>query len=243
MDQRVPAGSGSVWSRNVDDRESIWKLFRAFFERGDPLGLRFESVDTAYSAQIREVDHRRVTLGTIQPRSGELLLETGRRFSVSGRSEGGYVFAADLVADAAGSDAAGNLFRFELPKRLLLQQRRRGPRFELPASLRNGRAKILLVQGPRTASGAIEDISASGCRAQFDAVDAELLNGRDVFDRALIDVAGLLSIGARVAIRYRAKDAKAGRVTCGMEFTRMDPDDAERLEQFVRNLANRASRS
>jgi len=243
MDQRVPGGSGSVWSRNVDDRESIWKLFREFLERGDPLGLRFEAVDTAYSAQIREVDHRRVILAAIQPRSGELLLESGRRFSVSGRSEGGYVFAADLAAEAAGSDPAGNLFRFDLPKRVLLQQRRRGPRFELPASLRTGRAKILLVQGPRTASGAIEDISASGCRAQFDAADADLLGGRDVFDRALIDVAGLLSIGARVAIRYRARDAKAGRVTCGMEFTRMDPDDADRLEQFVRNLANRASRT
>ena len=50
----------SVWSRYLRDRESIWRVFREFRDNGDLVSLRFEAVDTAFTARIQDVDHRRV---------------------------------------------------------------------------------------------------------------------------------------------------------------------------------------
>lgn len=230
----------AVWSRILRDREAIWRAFRDFRERSDPVSLRFESVNAVYTARIREVDHRRVTLEDVHPRSGEVLLNNGRPFTLSGRSDGAYIYCSNNRCGTATESDQGSLFTLELPVELLLHQRRRGPRFTLPASLRGGRARILLTGDGQILTGAIDDISANGCRATFDAAALDTLS-KETFDNARLDVAGLLSVRIRAVVRHHVSDPKSGTVTCGFEFTRISALEQARLEQFVRNLAKRAA--
>jgi hypothetical protein len=241
MNQGLPDDPKTMWSRYLDDRESVWRAFRDIRERDHSVVLRFESVDTVYSARVREVDHRRVTIEDVHPRSGEALLNAGRSFALSSRFGDAYLYAPDNVPRGSSPGPQGSAFVIDLPARLLWQQRRRGPRYTLPASLRAGRARITLVRGMTKAPGLIEDISAGGCRALFEASAADLLAEGATFEGARIEIAGLLSIVARVAIRHRAIDVQTGAVTCRFEILRTDPDDAGRLEQFLRSLANRVS--
>jgi c-di-GMP-binding flagellar brake protein YcgR len=238
----LPDGErGGVWSRYLRDRESIWKVFRDFRDRRDVVTLRFESVDTAYTARVRDVDHRRVTLEGIHPRSGEVLMNSGRGFAVAGRSDGAYVYAPRNQSVGSFAAADGNAFMIDLPGELLWQQRRRAPRFPLPPSLRNGRTRIVLQAGRRECTGSLEDISVAGCRAVFGADVADLVAGADTFDDVAIEIAGLVSVRVRVAVRHRVTDSKTGAVTCGLEFVRVPAEDRARLEQFLRSLAKRAA--
>jgi c-di-GMP-binding flagellar brake protein YcgR len=234
---------GSVWSRFLRDRESIWRVFREFRDRDDPVTLRFESVDTVYTAHVRDVDHRRVTLDSVQPRSGEVLMNAGRSFALMGRSDGAYVYAPGIRSAGSTPAEQGNLFVVDLPAELLWQQRRRGPRFPVPAALRAGRARITLVHQGRNLAGAVEDISSHGCRATFDAAARHDLHCNGHFDDAHLEIAGLLSIRLRLAVRHRTVDSATGDVTCGLEFTRTAADSQARLEQFLRTLARRAASS
>lgn len=233
--------SQSVWSRYLSDRESVWRAFREFRDRGDPLTLRFEGVDIVYTATVREVDHRRVTLDCLQPRSGETLMNAGRPFALSGRSDGAYVYSPRNKSQGSVESAEGPAYVMDLPPQLLWQQRRRGPRFPIPASLRGGRARITLTQGGRPIVGAVEDISSSGCRARFDAAAHAVLLQKDAFEGVQVEIAGLLSIQVRIAVRHRLVDPATGEATYGLEFTRVGQEDRLRLEQFLRSLSKRMS--
>jgi c-di-GMP-binding flagellar brake protein YcgR len=239
MAEAESADPNAVWSRILRDREAIWRVFRDFHDRGDQVALRFESVNAVYTARILEVDHRRVTLEGVHPRSGEVLLNAGRAFTLSGRSEGAYIYSSRNRCAGSTESESGSRFAVDLPDELLLHQRRRGPRFTLPASLRGGRARIALTCDGQILSGSIEDLSAGGCRATFDPGSLDMLS-RQTFDGARLDVAGLLSVRMRAVMRHQVTDAKTGTITCGFEFVRMSALEQTRLEQFVRNLAKRA---
>jgi hypothetical protein len=239
MPEAAATDRNSVWSRYLRDRESIWRVFREFRDSGDPVSLRFEAVDTAFTARIQDVDHRRVTLGDVQPPDAEALIDAGKSFALAGRSNGAYVYAPGNRRTLA-TNGAENTFVIELPTELLWQQRRRGPRYPVPAALRAGRARLTLVQGRHTLEGSIEDISAHGCRASFPVTASDVLSRHDAFDDAQLDIGGLLSIKVRLALRHRAT-AESKALTCGFEITRIAAADQARLEQFLRSLAKRAS--
>jgi len=243
MGDLLAGDQNSVWSRYLNDRETVWRVFKEFRDRNDPVTLRFDAVDTVYTARVRDVDHRRVTLDAIVPRSGAILMDSGRTFLLAGRYDGGYVYASDIERVGTLSAEAGAAVQFELPAQLLWQQRRRGAHYPVPASLRAGRARITLTQGRQDLSGVIEDLSSSGCRATFAASGSELLTHHDTFDHVQLEIAGLLSIRVRVAIRHRTVDPQTGAVTCGLEFTKIASDDGARLEQFLRSLARRAGQA
>lgn len=231
----------AVWSRNLTDRALVWRIFKDFRDREDPVTLRFESVDTVYTARVREVDHRRVTLDAIHPRSGEVLMSAGRPFALAGRSDGAHIHAPRNRSNGVVPDGAGTAFLMDLPDQLISQQRRRGPRLQMPAALRGGRARILLTHDGVVLTGSIEDISVGGCRATFERSAQDLLAGKDVFDHVRLEIGGLLSVQVRVAVRHRMADPATGSVTFGLEFTRIATVDRGRLEQFVRSLARRGS--
>jgi len=230
-------------SRYLVDRESIWRVFTGLRDQQARVTLRFEGVETEYTAGVNEVDHRRVTLDDISPPSGNALLASGRSFALTARSNGAYLYApTNKVEDAAVTDSAAT-FVMPLPGKLLWQQRRRGPRFRLPASLRSGRARLTVAHRGHRVEGTIEDISASGCRVNFASDDQQILAAQDRFDQVQIDVAGLLSIQAQIVIRHRAADPETGRLGCGVEFTRLGVEERRRLEQFIRTLTLRAAQS
>jgi hypothetical protein len=67
-----------------------------------------------------------------------------------------------------------------------------------------------------------------------------VLSRQDTWEEARLEIAGLLSITVRLALRHRS-DAAAETVACGFEITRIAAADQARLEQFVRSLAKRAA--
>jgi len=231
----------AVWSRYLTDRASVWRIFKDFRDREEQVTLHFDSVDTVYAARVREVDHRRVTLDAIHPRSGEVLMSAGRPFALAGRSDGAHIHAPRNQSIGAVQDGGGPAFLMDLPAQLVLQQRRRGPRLPMPAALRGGRARILLTLDGAALTGSIEDISAGGCRASFESPVKDLLAGKDAFDHVRLEIGGLLSVQVRVAVRHRMVDPATGSVTFGLEFTRIATDDRARLEQFIRSLARRVN--
>lgn len=234
---------GAAQSSYVTDREAVWQAFCGLRNDAAPVTLRFDGVETAYSALVVDVDHRRVVLEGIQPASGDLLLRAGRPFSLSARAHGAFIYAPRNVSEPVDTDSpTGTRFLMALPEKLLWQQRRRAPRFSLPAALRGPRARLTLTHGRETVSGMVEDLSASGCRAVFDAAAAPVVAARDQFDDVRVEIGGLLAISARIALRFRETDPATGRVACGIEFTRLGNDERLRLEQFVRSLALRAER-
>ena len=239
MPDAATSDRNSVWSRYLRDRESIWRVFREFRDNGDPVSLRFEAVDTAFTARIQDVDHRKVTLGDLQPPNAGALIDAGKSFALAGRSNGAYVYAPGNRR-TLGTNASDDTFVIELPAELLWQQRRRGPRYPLPAGLRAGRARLTLTQGRHTLEGSNDDISAHGCRASFPAAASDVLSRQDSYEDARIEIGGLLSIKVKLVLRYRA-DPESQTLACGFEITRIAAADQARLEQFLRSLAKRAS--
>lgn len=230
-------------SRYLVDRESIWRVFTGLRDQRARVTLRFEGVETEYTAGVNEVEHRRVTLDDISPPSGNALLASGRSFALTARSNGAYLYAPINKVDGAAATVQATTFVIPLPGKLLWQQRRRGPRFRLPASLRSGRARLAVTHRGHRIAGTIEDMSASGCRVNLDQQDQPFLVGEDRSDQVQIDVAGLLSIEVQIFIRHRAADPQTGLLGCGVEFTRLGAEDRRRLDQFIRTLALRDAQS
>jgi len=239
MPDTAATDRNSVGSRYLRDRESIWRVFREFRDNGDPVSLRFEAVDTAFTARIQDVDHRKVTLGDLQPTHAEALIEAGKSFALAGRSNGAYVYAPGNRR-TLGTTGSDKTFVIELPAELLWQQRRRGPRYPLPAALRAGRARLTLAAGRNTVEGTVEDISAHGCRATFPVAVSDVLSRQDTYEDARLEIGGLLSIKVKLVQRHRT-GPEAGTIACGFEIMRIATADQARLEQFLRSLAKRAS--
>jgi c-di-GMP-binding flagellar brake protein YcgR len=237
------SNQNGAWSRYLTDRESIRQVFVDFRDRKDPVTLRFEGVETAYVTCVVDVDARHVRLGELRPRSGNMLMSTRRPFALSGRSEGVYVYSPQNVSHGMSADTLGSHFLVSLPESLLWQQRRRAVRFQLPAVLAAGRARVSFDRAGHCLVGRIENISTGGCRASFEGAASPALVRDAVIDELAVEVGGLLSIRTRAAIRYVTVDRERGSVTCGIEFTRMAGGHQRRLEQFVRSLARIAAQA
>lgn len=239
----APPNAAAVVSGYVTDAGEARRIFTLFRDQRSDLSLRFEGESQTFTGHVLDVDDTSFLLENIRPRSGLSLLNGDDPFSLTGRSEGIFVYAEDLRTEAALADRGVPYYRVPLPERLLYQQRRRAARFRIPLRVATHGAEVLVSRSEgRPISAAIVDISVGGCRCVFEGFPYPALEVGDQVAGCRINVPRLLNLEAEGSIRHVSYDKDSNTTTCGIEFIEMDITDRRRLEQFVQSLAKAAKR-
>ncbi len=236
------ANSAATISRYLTELDEIAGVFRTLRDQRAELSLRFEDHGERHTARVLDVDGGRFLLDDIKPRSGLALLNRAVPFSFTARSGGLSAFADGLAVEDIATDRGVPYFLVPLPSRLLTHQRRAVERFRLPLDIakRKG-AAIVLHHGEQKLQGRIVDISAGGCRAEFDGLMVPPLAVDETMERCIMRIPHLLEIEARCAVRHRTALANPPRVVCGLEFLRMSVSDRRRLELLIQRLSDGAA--
>lgn len=241
----APAGSDgtrptAAQSRYLTDPEEVGQTFKLLRDQRAELQLRFDEDSTVYRAKVLDLKGNDLLIEDIQPREGMKLLRAGRSFSLSSRTDGMYVHSVLNRAHKADSERSVPYFHVALPKNLLCQQRRREMRFRLPLRVAIRGAQVTLFprsKDMKPLTGNIIDISAGGCRAEFEGFKFRPIQEGDPLDSCALNIPKLLEISAQAAIRHSSFDARRRLLTCGIEFTEMHVTDRRRLEQFIQSMA------
>ena len=196
------------------------------------------SVDT-YKCKILDVSDHDFLIEDISPRTGIQVLRTAPRFSISARAQGTYVYIEETRVLKWDQERGIPFFHVALPDKMLYQQRRRDARFRLPLRVSASGASITLFQGGDWV-GRIIDISAGGCRAEFDLPTPWDLHNEERFENCAITIPNLLEIHSEVVIRHYHQNKHSQTLVCGMELTKMHVTDRRRLEHFIQTIARTA---
>jgi c-di-GMP-binding flagellar brake protein YcgR len=224
-------------SRYLTDQAEITRVFRIFRDQRAQLALRFDGDATAYTGRVLDVDIGHFLLDDIRPRSGLPLLHRQVPFAATGRTDGLYAYAEVLHVAEADSERGMPYFLVPFPARLLFQQRRRAARFRLPLSVATKGAAVVLTRATGELRGTVIDVSAGGCRAEFDGIVTPPFDVDEAIERCEICIPNLLDLVARGSIRHHAVLDEPPRIGCGIEFVAMDVTDRRRLENFVQRMS------
>lgn len=234
-------GVGAIVSRYLTDPVEAREVFKLFRNQRSQLCLRFDSAPDAFSGLVLDVEPDNVLLEDIRPRSGLSLLQAGRPFNLTGRSEGVFAYAEEMRCAEALSERGVPYFRVPLPARMLYQQRRRAARFRIPLRVATHGAEVVLSRADgKAVPGAIVDISVGGCRAAFEGFPFPALEVEEQIPHCRVNIPKLLDLSAVGSIRHVNYDQALNSTTCGIEFVEMDVTARRRLEQFVQSLARTA---
>lgn len=232
----------------VSEPDAIRQALKVLRDQRAGVQLNFEGDSIAYSAQVLDVSESEFLLENIVPRDGLKKMRKGQEFSMSARAQGIYVHSGSNTVIAVDSERGVPFFRVGLPTTLLYQQRRRSARFQLPtrvptkgASVELFREKTDRKSRDESLTGRIIDISAGGCRAEFDTAVAVPL-AQDEQIRCAIEIPNLLEFHAEAAIRHSSYDARKRTLSCGIELTEMHVTDRRRLEQFIESIRRSTQR-
>lgn len=226
-------------SRYLSDPDEIAGTFKLLRDHRAELQLRFDEDSSVFRAKVLDLQGSSVLIEDIHPREGMRLLRAGRPFSLSSRTGGLYVHSAHNQAHKSDSERNVPYFHVALPKTLLCQHRRRDMRHRLPLRVAIGGAAITLFPKGKDAKplvGTIIDISAGGCRAEFEGFKFCPIQQGDPLQSCALDIPKLLEFSSRAEIRHSSFDARRRLLTCGIEFTEMHVTDRRRLEQFIQTV-------
>ena len=137
-------------------------------------------------------------------------------------------------------------FHVPLPDSVLYQQRRKAARFRLPLRVATNGASVRLFRDSNDDQpmvGRVIDISAGGCRAEFDGQAVPPMNDDEQVDVCAISIPNLLELNAKAAIRHFSYDDESRTLICGIELTEMNVTDRRRLEQFIQSLTRVSQQS
>jgi len=231
---------GASQSRYVTDPEEVCQIFKLLRDQRAELQLRFDEEATVYKAKVLDLQKRTLLIEDIQPREGMKLLRASRPFSLSSRTDGMYVHSVHNRAHKSDSERNVPFFHVALPKNVLCQQRRREMRYRLPLRVAIRGAHLTLFPRGKDAkplTGTILDISAGGCRAEFEGFKFRPIQEGDPLESCALMIPKLLELSTQGAIRHSSFDARRRLLTCGIEFTEMHVTDRRRLEQFIQSMA------
>ena len=227
-------------SRYVTDADEVAQLFKLLRDQRAELQLRFDEDAAVYTAKVLDLQKHTILIEDIQPRDGMKLLRAGRPFSLSSRTDGMYVHSVHNRAHKADSERSVPFFHVAVPKNLLCQQRRREMRFRLPLRVAIRGAQVTLFprgKDVKPLTGTIIDISAGGCRAEFEGFKFCPIQEGDPLESCALEVPKLLELSTQGAIRHSSFDPRRRLLTCGIEFTEMHVTDRRRLEHFIQSMA------
>ncbi len=221
---------------NVDDIVSCLKQLR---DRRSNLSIRIDQKEETYQCKLLDVGDNSFLIEDVQPRSGIAALRQSKRLSLSARAEGMFVFIEKTKLLKMDAERGIPFFELKLPTSILSQQRRRAARFRLPLRVSASGARISLFS-EKEISGRIIDISAGGCRAEFDLPAPWPVKNDDCFDNCAITIPKLLELHGQAVIRHFHENKHSQKLVCGIELTKMHVTDRRRLEHFIQTISRSA---
>lgn len=226
-------------SRYLHDRSEIITCLKQLRDRRSTLAIRIDKAAETFHCKILDVSDESFLIEDIQPRSGIVALRKAKQLSLSSRAAGMYVFIEESKLLKMDSERGIPYFELKLPSKLLSQQRRRAARFRLPLRVSATGARITFFD-KQEMSGRIIDISAGGCRAEFDLPAPWPVKTDDCFDNCAITIPKLLEIHGQAVVRHFHENKHSQKLVCGIELTKMHVTDRRRLEHFIQTIAKNA---
>lgn len=236
------ADGESSASRYVESAELIAKTLKDCRDHRASLTLRFEGRSESYTCKLLDVAPRHFFIEDVTPRSGLELLRGGGKFSISARGDGVFAFIEEAKVVKIDSERGLPFFHIPLPKRLLVQHRRKASRIELPLRVQTSGASVTLHRKAHL-NGALVDISVGGCRVMFEQEPEHALTPGETVKSCSINIPNLLDVHSEAAVRNIETNDLNGHVICGLELTEMHVTDRRRLERFVQSLAQSLKRN
>ncbi len=239
-----PAENGLVQevtpdSRYLETRGDIERCLKELRDHRSTLTIRVDGDPESYTCKLLDVVGDDFLIEDITPRTGLSAVRQAKKLSIAARTRGTFVFIEDARVSKADEERGIPFFHIPLPKTMLYHQRRRAARFRLPLRVTANGSSITLF-GDANMTGRIIDISAGGCRAEFDLpVSASVANDQ-VIEECAITIPKLLEIHSEAVIRHHHENKHTNTLVCGIELTRMHVTDRRRLEHFIQTIAKSA---
>jgi len=234
----------AIFTTYLQQPVEIAKALKVLRNQGARVRLTFENETTPCSARILDVLDEEWLLEDLQPRSALKLMTARRGFALSGRASGIYLYSEQNRVSRIDEDRGVPYFRIPLPTRVLLQQRRRSDRYQLPYRTDSRPATVMLqrtITGDKDHGSVLEgrmlDLSAGGCRVAVPGPVHPRLSADEVLKGALIRIPGRYDLRSGAVIRHASYNKLSRKVICGLEFTGMDVTDRRRLGQFIQSLS------
>ncbi|MEM9623826.1 MAG: PilZ domain-containing protein [Pseudomonadota bacterium] len=229
-------------SRYLQKPEDVKACLRDLRDRRCVITLRFENNPTSFQCKVLDVHEKHFYIEDISPRDGLVLLKNGEKFSISARGDGMFAFVTETRVSKVDEERGLPFFHIPLPESLLLQQRRRAERYQLPLRIRSRGADVSIFRTLQEMHelnlvGEIIDISAGGCRAEFDQPITPSLQVGEKLTTCTVTVADMLEIHSEAVIRHVAPIKSSNRIVCGIEFTSMQMGERRRLKRFIEILS------
>jgi c-di-GMP-binding flagellar brake protein YcgR len=226
-------------SRYLTSKPDIAACLKQLRDQRMDLTLRLEGTNESYTCKILDVNDNDFLIEDISPRSGIQVLRVAPKFSISARDQGTYVYIEETRVTKWDQERGIPFFHVAFPKQMLFQQRRRAARFRLPMRVSATGASITLFNS-NTLVGRIIDISAGGCRAEFDLPTQWDVHNEERFENCAITIPKLLEIHSEAVVRHYHQNKHNQTLVCGIELTKMHVTDRRRLEHFIQTITRTA---
>ena len=240
IDAGTPTKSGQD-SRYLVVKADIVDALKRLRDQRATLTLRIDGDASAYECRVLDVLDDALLLEDLRPHTIMRQVAEASNFSLTSRSGGTFVFIDKARVAAVNAERGVPYLRVPLPPRVLFQQRRHNARFALPMRVAAHGAFLELsgrhTKDEQTARGRLIDISAGGCRVEFDSGAAPELTQGLVFRRCVITIPKVLEVAAEAAVRHYHVAKKTGAIVCGLELTDMSVTDRRRLERFIQVIS------
>ena len=237
--QPALAGTAAADSRYLNKRDDIIACLKQLRDQRASLTLRVDGSPESYQCKVLDVSTEDFLIEDITPRSGITAIRDAKKFSLSARAEGMFVYIEETQLLKWDQERGIPYFHIALPDNILSQQRRRAARFRLPLRVSASGASITMFNEVEMV-GRIIDISAGGCRAEFDLPSPWTIKTDDHYDNCAITIPKLLEIHGEAVVRHFHENKHSQTLVCGIELTKMHVTDRRRLEHFIQTIAKTA---
>jgi len=229
-------------SRYLDTAQDVIRCLKQVRDQRLDLDLRVDGSAQRYRCKILDVSERDFLIEDIFPRDGITALRAAKKFSLSARGAGSYMYIESAKLLKGDEERGIPYFHIGLPKKVLSQQRRRDARFMIPLRVSAAGASITMFEKDST-SGSIIDISAGGCRAEFSLPAPWPVKSDEHFKSCAITIPNLLEIHSEGVVRHFHENKHNKTLVCGIELTKMNVTDRRRLEHFIQTIAKNSESS
>ena len=226
-------------SRYLQNRTDIITCLKQLRDQRAEISVRVDGNAETFKCKLLDVSDHDFLIEDVMPRSGFNIIRDAKRISLSSRGTGSYMFIEDARMEKWDSERGIPYFHIALPKQMLFQQRRRSARFRLPLRVSASGASITMFDN-QSLVGRIIDISAGGCRAEFELPTLWKVKSDEYFDNCAITIPKLLEIHAEAIVRHFHENKHSQTLVCGIELIKMHVTDRRRLEHFIQTIAKSA---
>ncbi len=234
--QAALANAETSDSRYLNKRHEIISCLKQLRDQRSDLTARIKGQTHSYTCKLLDVGDNDFLIEDIAPRSGLQALRDAKKFSLSARTEGTFVYIEETRIKKWDQERGIPFFHLPLPRTLLFQQRRRAARYRLPLRVSASGASITMFNSHNPV-GRIIDISAGGCRVEFPLPSPWQIKQDEQIDNCAITIPKLLEIHSEAVVRHFHENKHSQTLVCGIELTKMHVTDRRRLEHFIQTIA------